>query len=177
MDVARRVIVGASGSPGSVRAMRYARDLAANCEAALVVAYAWALPGGEYADLRSPSPILGEVWRNIAWHRVMASVEAAWGGMPLDVPTSLVIARGNPGQVLTALADRGDDLLVVGAGRRGPLARISHGQVARYCLTRATCPVLAIPPAALERYARKGLRGVFRHHVLTAAEVASEQGR
>src|SRR5215472_7774181 len=163
MDGAHRVIVGASGSPGSIRAMRYARDLAATYardvaatrDVALVVVHAWSLPGGEYADQRSPSPVLGDVWRNMAWQRIMGSVTAAWGGLPIDVPTSVVIGRGTPGQVLVALADRDDDVLVVGAGRRGPLARIVHGSVARYCLAHATCPVLAVPPAALERYARK----------------------
>jgi hypothetical protein len=42
-------------------------------------------------------------------------------------------------------------VLVVGAGRRGRLARIGHGQVSRYCLAHAVCPVIAVPPADLAR--------------------------
>jgi hypothetical protein len=37
----------------------------------------------------------------------------------------------------------------VGTGRRGPLARLGHGHVTRYCLGHARCPVLAVPPATL----------------------------
>jgi len=174
MAVARRIIVGASGSPGSVRAMRHARDLAATRgDTVLVVAHAWTLPGGDFAEQRSPAPSLGEVWRNVAWKHIVDCVAAAWGGLPSDVPTSLVVARGPAGQVLVALADRGDDLLVVGTGRRGRLARIGHGKVARYTLGHAKCPVLGIPPASLERYARHGLRNVFRYHGLSADEAAS----
>ena len=62
--------------------------------------------------------------------------------------------RGEPGQVLLETAFRPDDLLVVGAGRRGPLARMARsGKVSRYCLAHARCPVLAVPPPALAQEA------------------------
>jgi nucleotide-binding universal stress UspA family protein len=144
--------------------MRYARDLAARGEATLVVAHAWTPPGGEIADSRAPSPVLGDIWQNAAWQQITDCVAAAWGGMPADVPTSLIVARGPTGRILVGLGERDDDVLVVGAGRRGPLARLGHGRVVRYCLTHARCPVLAIPPASLERYARRGLRSAFRLH-------------
>lgn len=46
-------------------------------------------------------------------------------------------------------ADRTDDLLVIGAGPRGPL-RALFPSVTRYCVTHATCPVLTVPPSPLE---------------------------
>jgi len=172
MTLARRIIVGASGTPGSIRAMRYARELAGKSGAKLVVVHAWVPPGGELADRRSPSPILRDVWQRAAWQRLRDCVEAAWGGMPADVQTSLVVARGAAGDVLTDLASGSDDLLIVGAGRRGPLARIGHGRVTRYCLAHAASPVLAIPPAALAARARLGLRVAFRG--LDAAKLTRE---
>ena len=173
MTSARRVIVGACGSPGSIRAMRYARDLASRSDATLVVVHAWTAPGGDLADRRSPSPYLRRVWQQAAWQRVRDCVEAAWGGMPADVETRLVVARGLPGLVLVDFANGSDDLLIVGAGQRGPLARIGHGRVARYCLAHAECPVVAIPPSALANETGHGLRWIaFRHSRLKAGQAA-----
>jgi Universal stress protein family len=56
------------------------------------------------------------------------------------------------------------DLLVVGAGRRGKLARISHGGVSRYCVAHALCPVLTVPPPALAQTAGHGLRAWSLRH-------------
>ena len=55
---------------------------------------------------------------------------------------------GAAGQVLVSAAN---DLLVIDAGRKGPLWRLSSGRVSRYCLCRAHCPVPAVPPPALAR--------------------------
>src|SRR5271166_4028392 len=136
--MARRVIVGACDSPGSLRALRYARELADRNDAELVLVHAWTPPGGEMADRRAPSPILRNVWKQAAWQRLSDCVAAAWGGVPADVEVRQVVTRGTPGEVLVEIADRDDDLLVLGAGRRGPLASIGqHGRVARYCLAHA----------------------------------------
>jgi len=56
-----------------------------------------------------------------------------------------VIARGFAGSVLVEEAARPGDLLVVGFGRRGRLARLRRGSVRRYCLAHARCPVLVVP--------------------------------
>jgi Universal stress protein family len=50
----RRVVVGASGSPGSLRALRYAQELARAHNATLIPVLAWVPPGGDLADRRSP---------------------------------------------------------------------------------------------------------------------------
>jgi hypothetical protein len=70
-----------------------------------------------------------------------------------------------------------DDLLVVGAGRRGALARLVSGKVSRYCLAHAECPVLAVPPSALAREVVHGLpRWTVWHRTLTADQVIRDQG-
>ena len=74
------------------------------------------------------------------------------------------VERGPAGWVLVNLACRPDDVLVVGAGRRGALARIAFSKVSPYCLAHAQCPVLAIPPPELARELRHGrLARVFWH--------------
>jgi nucleotide-binding universal stress UspA family protein len=153
----RRVIVGASGSPGSLRALRHAEDLARRSNAALTAVLAWVPPGGELAA-RQPCPTLVRLWEDAAWQRLWAALEAAWGRIPADLSVQPVVQRGQPGQVLVALACRLDDLLVVGAGRRGMVAWPSRGRVSRYCVAHAQCPVLAVPPATLAQEGR-GLHG------------------
>lgn len=123
------------------------------------------------ADRRAPNPILRRVWEEAAWTRFCESIEAAWGGPPDELEMWPVVVRGGAGQVLVGLANRPDDVIVVGAGRRGVLSRLSHGQVARYCVAHAGCPVLAVPPSPLERYAgRWPFARAFRHHGLSADE-------
>jgi len=166
-----RVIVGTCESPGSIRAMRYARDLAVNSGAALITVHAWVPPGGEIADRRAPNPILRQVWHKAAWQRLNDSVEAAFGGPPDGVDMWPVVMRGSAGEVLVHVARRADDVLVLGAGRRGMLARLGHGQVVRYCVTHATCPVVAVPPSPLAGYARRWPRMLaWRHGELRADE-------
>lgn len=79
--------------------------------------------------------------------------------------------------VLVGMACCPGDLLVVGAGRRGALARIVSGKVSRYCLAHARCPVLAVPPPALAVEVGHGpLVWAFWHRTLTPDRVLRDQG-
>jgi nucleotide-binding universal stress UspA family protein len=145
----RRVIVGASASPGCLPALRYAADVARRDQAVLVAVHAWTPPGGELAERRYPSSFLRKVWADAAADRLETALETAWGSAPAEVELQPMVVRGETGTVLVRVADGDDDLLVVGAGQRGRLARLNHGHIARYCMAHAQCPVLAVPPAAL----------------------------
>jgi hypothetical protein len=74
----------------------------------------------------------------------------AFGGSPPGIAAQPLIAQGNAGPVLVSAAGRAGDVLVVGTGRRGAVSRLRHGMVSRYCLAHASCPVIAIPPPALD---------------------------
>ena len=176
MSGPRRIIIGANGSPGSIRALRYAEDLAHFSGAALVPVIAWTPPGGELAERRAPSLELRRAWAEAAQARLREAMNAAWGGLPDGLDVRAVIARGEAGPVLVDVAESGDDLLVLGAGRRGLRSWLAGGRVARYCLRHAVCPVLAVPPAALGSPA--GLRGwAFRHRELTLDRAMREWGK
>ena len=178
MSGARRVFVGASGSPGSLRALRYAEEAARRLDALLIPVMAWTPPGGELAERRTPSHGLRRIWEQAASERLAHTLEAAWGETPTGLTIRPTVVRGEPGHALVDIADSGDDLLVVGAGRRGGLACLSGARVSRYCLRHARCPVLAVPPATLDGGQGHGLRGwAFRHRELTLDRALRDWGR
>jgi len=169
-----RVITGVSGSPRNLQALRYAAALARGQDATLIPVLAWVPPGGEVADRRCPSGYLRRIWVKDAWDRLHDALDAAFGGPPSGVVTEPMVVRGEAGLVLVREASQPGDLLVIGAGRHGTLGRLLNGKVSRYCLARARCPVLAIPPTALELEAGHGLhRWAFRHSGPTLTELTA----
>ena len=160
-----RVFAGVSGSPGSVHALRQAADLAHHHDAVLIPMLAWVPPD----STRLPWPELRQVWHDDAWQRLWDTLDTAFGGLPAGIRAQPAVLRGHPGRVLTDVADREGDLLIIGSGRQDPL-RWLRCRVSRYCLANAHCPVLAIPPPALARETGNGLRGwAYRHRRIRAS--------
>jgi nucleotide-binding universal stress UspA family protein len=166
MSRVRRVIAGVSGSPRSLSALRCAGDLAHAHDADLFPVHAWAPPAIALAGHQVPSEYLRQVWEDAAWQRLWDALEAAFGGLPPGIRAEPVIAPGSPGWILVRAAARADDLLVIGAGRRGGVNRLWHATVSRYCLAHARCPVVVIPPPELELATRYGLADrTLRHKI------------
>src|SRR5258708_7019512 len=122
----RRVVAGVSGSLRSLGSLRGA--------------------GGGRAFRRARCPLLLRLWGQAARERMRAAFEEAFGGLPYEVTVRQMVVRGSPGPVLVGMAEDPDDLLVVGFGGRSTLGYAVHGAVTRYCMRRARCPVLAVPP-------------------------------
>src|SRR5260370_5592454 len=154
-----RLIVGTSGSPGSLQALRYGEGVARAHGAVLIPVLAWELPGGEYAVRVEPRGELRQEWRTLAGRRLRDALVAVWGEVPGDPLVQPHLERGPAGWVLVNLARPPGDVLVVGAGRRGALARIAFSRASPYCLAHAQRPGVAIPPPAPARE--------LRHAVLT----------
>lgn len=171
MSGVRRVITGVSGSPGSLRALRYAADVARARGVVLVPVLAWVPPGGDLADRRYPSAYLRKVWRAAADEQLTDAIDLAFGGVPGDVVLRPAVLRGETGRVLVAVATDPGDVLVIGTGRRGPVGRLLSGGVARFCLAHAACPVVAVPPSGLAE-ASRGIRGWALRHRAVAPEDA-----
>ena len=168
MTTISRVIVGVSGSPGCLPAVRYAAELARAHQAPLIPVLAWQPPGGDLAERSHPAPVLRDLWAEAASRRLQAALLTAIGGLPPELPIQPQIVRGEPGRSLIEAASEAGDLLVIGTGRRSPIGRALRAGVSRYCLGHAECPVLAVPPSPLDRaLGRFGLRGweIGRAHV------------
>jgi nucleotide-binding universal stress UspA family protein len=149
-----RIVVGVTGSLANLAALHAAVDQARRCDAPLVAVRTWLPVGGEIAYRRGPCPPLLQVWRQQARSELTLAFVDAFGGLPTDLAVDCITVRGEAGPRLVAAADHPDDLLVVGAGRRGRLAGIRFGSVARFCFTHACCPVLAVPPPEMIRELR-----------------------
>jgi nucleotide-binding universal stress UspA family protein len=172
-----RLIVGTSGSPGSLHALRYGEGLARAHDAVLIPVIAWELPGGDRPLRIGPSYELGKACRELARKQLRDALIAVWGEVPDDPLVQPHVERGPAGWVLVNLACRPDDVLVVGAGRRGALGRLAFSKVSRYCLAHAQCPVMAVPPPALARELRHGpLARAFWRRSLTPEQVLGDQG-
>jgi nucleotide-binding universal stress UspA family protein len=166
MPTVRRIVVGIDGSLGSLQALRYATDEARRRDVPLLPVIAWVPPGGDLAERRHSSPYLRKIWRDAAWERLNAAFDDGLGGVPADLRVEPHVERGETGPVLVDVANQPEDLIVVGTGRRGGLSRLLHRSVARYCVTHAKCPVLAVPPSALMDEMGRGLRSWQRRHAL-----------
>jgi len=178
MSAVGRLIVGTSGSPGSLRALRYGEALAREHDALLIPVIAWELPGGDRAHRIGLSGDLGQACRDLASRQLRDALIAVWGEVPDDPLVQPHVERGPAGWVLVNLACRPDDVLVVGAGRRRVLARLGFPTVSRYCLAHARCPVVAIPPPAPARELRHGgLTWAFWRRSLTPEQVLRDQDR
>ena len=172
-----RLIVGTSGSPGSLRALRYGEVLARAHDAVLIPVIAWEVPGESRGRIQ-PASELGRACRDLACQRLRDALVAVWGEVPDDPLVQPHVERGPAGWVLVNLACRPDDVLIVGAGRRRVLARLGFPTVSRYCLAHARCPVIAVPPPALARELRHGLLAwAFWRRPLTAEQVLRDQNK
>lgn len=148
---ALRVVAGVSGSLGSLTALHRAASEARVRGAALSAVLAWEPPGGDIPHRGGPCPTSTAAWRGMAADRLAEALDTAFGSAGPGVPLERLVVLGKPGTVLLAVADRPDDLLVIGAGPRGRLRRAMWPSVGRYCLAHARCPVLAVPPSPLHR--------------------------
>ncbi|GAA3099842.1 universal stress protein [Streptomyces echinatus] len=160
---APRVLVGVSGSPGSLTALARAADEARCRGAQLWPVLAWEPPGGDLAARRQPvESVTADEWEGLARERLLQALSEVFGGPETGLPGQALLVRGSPGPALVRTAGRDGDVLVVGAGGRGRLHRALWPSVGRYCLAHAGCPVLAVPPSPL----RAALTSLHRRNAL-----------
>ncbi|MBI3688727.1 MAG: universal stress protein [Actinobacteria bacterium] len=142
-----RVIVGVSGSPTSLNALRRAVAEARMRGVPLEVAHVyplalWALG---YPEGRGSL-------EQAARDRLAGFLQDGLGEVPADLHTTQVVTGSeSPAAALATRAVRPDDLLVLGTGHPRWLLRWRTSPVVRYCLRTAICPVLVVPPHPLAR--------------------------
>ncbi|MFC9330173.1 universal stress protein [Kitasatospora sp. NPDC057015] len=146
-----RIVVGVSGSLGSLAALHRAVAEARGTGAELLAVLAWTPPGGEHGYRLAPCPPLLATWEETAAGRLREALDEAFGGAPAGVRLCAQVIRGDGGAALVHTADRPGDLLVVGAGGGSLLRRGLRPSVTAHCVRHASCPVLAVPRPSLHR--------------------------
>ena len=143
MESTPLIVVGLDDDPGAASALRWAVEQARLRSARVLAVYAYNEPvvadvnlvPMDHAPSLEQAQMAAEVWRDTA----LLSVPGA-----SDVPVEVEARIGPAGPVLIDAA-AGALMLVVGAREHHPLYRLVHGSVSHYCVSRAKCPVVAVP--------------------------------
>lgn len=122
----RRVVVGVTGTLGSLAALHRAAAEARARDAELRVVLAWQSPGGELGSRNGLSPSALAECRTAAVERLREVLDTAFRAVKPGVALAGLTVRGKPGAVLVDTARGVEDLLVVGTGSRTPLRRLPH---------------------------------------------------
>jgi nucleotide-binding universal stress UspA family protein len=142
-ESAPMIVVGLDDDPGAAAALRWAVEQAKLRDGWVRAVYAYSEPVVADVNLvpldAAPSleqaQMAAEVWRDTALFGVPEAH---------DVVVRVEARIGPAGPVLVdAAADA--LMLVVGAREHHPLYRLVHGSVSHYCVSRAKCPVVAVP--------------------------------
>ncbi|MGW2373049.1 MULTISPECIES: universal stress protein [Kitasatospora] len=147
-----RIVVGVSGSLGSLAALHHAVAEARRTDAEVLAVLCWTPPGEESGGRRTVSPPVVDVCRDAAVTRLRQALDQAFAGRHTGVRLRGQAVRGETGHTLLRCADRPGDVLVLGAGReRGRLSRLIRPSITAHCVRHATCPVLTVPRPPLQR--------------------------
>jgi nucleotide-binding universal stress UspA family protein len=136
MTLDSTILVGVSGSPASLAALRWAADEAERREGRLrIVMICQFGQRATYAPLADSDERTDRLEQT--WGVLTEAVRAVLGSGPWR-NTTLEVVEGSTEQVLVSESEEAD-LLVLGSG---PASVV--GPVVRTCLTAARCPVVAV---------------------------------
>lgn len=138
-----QVLVGADGSEGGRRALRYAADEAAAHGARLRVLTAYTVPAPPVAvGLVQPAWRDADAWRADAESLATSTVEEVLGERP-EVEVTTDVVEGSAAQALID-GSRTSDLVVVGTRGHGGFAGMLLGSVSQHLAAHAACPVAVV---------------------------------
>lgn len=143
----KEIVVGLNGSAAAAKALHWAVDESLLRGAPLRIVHTWELVTGEAMvaarELRESSA---------AQAREQATRWVTSVLVTDELPGELDIVEGPPGPVLVARSQHAA-MLVVGTQEHHGVRRLLAGSISHYCLSHATCPVVAIPgPAKPQRH-------------------------
>lgn len=127
-----RILVAVDGSSRGNAVLRFARDFAAQLAARLRVLTVERVHANEPAELALSTPA--------------TRTEQIQANLDRTLAADLEVRRGDAAeQILQAVDEGGDGLLVIGCHRGGPAGVIEAGSTARQVVHHASCPVLTVP--------------------------------
>ena len=133
------IVLGYDESPGAVRALKAAIEVAAAFDEPLVIVYGIAPPGGLGEEYRSHQEALMDIGRTAIEHAVAVADEAG-------VTTTVELVEEKPTQALLAAAEKHQArVIVVGTWGESPLRGAMLGSTPHKLLHLSTVPILCVP--------------------------------
>ncbi|MEU0398418.1 universal stress protein [Streptomyces sp. NPDC006208] len=133
------VVLGYDESPGAVRALRVAIEVAAAFGEPLFLVFGAAAPGGLGEEYRAHHEAIRQAGRTALAHAVESADEAG-------VPTAVEIVDETPAQALLDAAERHRArVIVVGSWGESPLRGALLGSTPHKLLHLSPVPVLCVP--------------------------------
>ena len=141
--VLKNILFATDFEASTNRALQFAVALAGRYGAKLYAAHVIPQAAYAYAHPESMEQILKEAYDYAGYELNQIVGPLKHHGSRCEA----LLADGNPGEVITALAEsREADLIVVGTGSRGGLGKLLLGSVAEEIIREAPCPVLTVGP-------------------------------
>ncbi len=146
-----RIVVGVDGSPGSLAALRWAGELAAQLGAAITVVHGFEMPalaaGLRFAAV--PPNVLDEA-ADTARTRTQEALEGAWTE-PLRAAgvafRTVLVDHAGADAILGVAEEENAGLIVVGTRGHGGFRDLLLGSVSSHLVHHAHRPIAVIPPA------------------------------
>ena len=145
------IVVGLDVSQASHGALAWAANQARSTGAELRAVHALLEPALMFASvgqLSVPTSLVGDDRVEQAYRD---AVRAVWETVRPEPSWRLEFYNADPGRLLVA-ESRHAGLLVIGTREHVGWDRILNGSVSHYCLSHATCPVVAVPPIRTPAY-------------------------
>ena len=155
------VVVGLDATPAAAEALRWAAHYAQAVGADLHAIHAFVWSEREAVPLPTDSTVLDISGKPLRAVQPPEEIVQLFATVQPEPGWTLKCFMGDPGPVLRSRA-KDADLLVVGTGQHVGLGRLLVGSVSHYCLTHATCPVVAVPaPQLISELANADPSGVM----------------
>ena len=142
---AGRIVVGVDGSPGSLRALRWALSEASARGGNVHTVGVWQSPGGmHYTTLADTTPPKEPMEAAVAATVAAATAPAGDGKSPRQAAIIVSVVEGIPAiELQPAVVD--GDLVVVGSRGHREVVGLLLGSVSQHVVSRARCPVVVVP--------------------------------
>lgn len=137
------VVVGVDLSPASRAALTWAAEHARATDSRLIALHI-ASVGAPPLVPRPGSPLVAYPLRAADGKRQQEELQELFASVSPEPDWALDHGEGPVGPVLVGRS-RAARLLVVGTREHTGLGRVLDGSISHYCLSHATCPVVAVP--------------------------------
>lgn len=143
----KTIVVGVDGSAGAQAAVEFAAREAAAHGAALRIVSAWEVPASVLAS-GGAAPDMSQSFEEEA-RGVVVEAAARVQALEPQIVREERLVEGRAGYVLVDESEN-VDLIVIGRRGHGALSEFLLGSVSHHVADHAKCPVVIVPPAAVD---------------------------